>query len=535
MSRLARLVCVLSLAASGTVALAAGPGWFNPEQLPPQLQHPLKLLATTAISGPGQDYFSLKPGQTATIGTVTGPAIIFRVWSTSSDTKLSALDMIVDGKKESVVAKGALPAGVTNEPLRALDKQAYWSYLPVLVKKQAVFQARSFAAAGNAPMKFYLQVGYRQVPAGELAEAQALDVEGLSAWAKRMVQPGGADSADAKQMTGDVNQGQPWQPAFTGPALVTDLMLQPVATGGAQPTPEQYRATRLVITCDGAKTIDAPLGLLLGVGHKLNTVGSAGTAVVGTTMLHLRFPMPVGQSLTIGLDKCGSQPLERMTAAVTVVPLKTAPKYRLCAQAFSQYSVTDQPMTLLNVTGEGIFVGTNLSVDGKDRKTFAFLEGNEQFYIDGDTKPSVEGTGTEDYFNNAWYFEAGEKANLFSGVTFMQPKDSPSGAAAPQVDCYRYLISDCLPFKQSFRFDLQHGSRNKAPDVLYEGVNFWYQSSPANVAEPTAAKAPSGTQAGPQADEGMPGGGLPIPLIGFVVALLVVGAVAWWLVRQRKA
>ncbi|MBU0608092.1 MAG: DUF2961 domain-containing protein, partial [Armatimonadetes bacterium] len=266
-------------------------------------------------------------------------------------------------------------------------------------------------------------------------------------------------------------------------------------------------------------------GALIGVGNRLGTFAAAGTSAVGTAMLHLRFPMPVGQSLTIGLDSFGGQPFQRMMAAVTVVPLKTAPKYRLCAQYFSQYSVTDQPMTLLNVTGEGIFLGTNLCVDGKDRKTFAFLEGNEQIYIDGDTKPTIEGTGTEDYFNGAWYFEAGEKANLFAGVTFKQDREPP------MVDCYRYLVSDCIPFKQSLRLDLQHGSRNKAPDVLYEGVNFWYQASPTDVAEPVAAKAPKGGGIGVEPATG--GGSLIVRIIGFVLALAVVGLVAVWLLRRK--
>jgi hypothetical protein len=521
------LLTALVLCLVPAVGAAGDHPWFSPENLPPQLQHPLKLLATTAMSGEGKDFFSLKPGQTATIGTITGPAIIFRIWSTSSNTKLSALDMIVDGKQETLVAKGVLPAGVAkDDPLRVLDKQAYWSYLPVVVKKQAVFKARSFEQGVTEPMKFYLQLGYRQVPATELAGAQALDVDALRSWAERTSHPADAGSAAAGQITGEVSQGQPWQPGFAGPAVVSDLMLQALATDGAQPTPEQYRATRLVITCDGVKTVDAPLGTLIGVGHKLSTFATVGTAVVGTTMLHLRFPMPVGQSMTIGLARFGGQPLERLMAAVTVQPLKTAPKYRLCAQYFSQVSVADQPMTLLNVTGEGIFMGTNLSVNGLDRKTFAFLEGNEQIYIDGDTKPTVEGTGAEDYFNNAWYFEAGERTYLFSGVTFKQDREPP------MVDCYRYLVSDCIPFQQSLRFDLQHGSRNKAPDVLYEGVNFWYQASPANVAEPVAAKLPKSGGAGPEAA----GGGSPlVRLAGFMLALALVVFVAWGLLLKRKS
>ncbi len=31
-----------------------------------------------------------------------------------------------------------------------------------------------------------------------------------------------------------------------------------------------------------------------------------------------------------------------------------------------------------------------------------FGEGDDLFYVDGEAKPSIEGTGSEDYFNDAW-------------------------------------------------------------------------------------------------------------------------------------
>ncbi|MCE5240660.1 DUF2961 domain-containing protein [bacterium] len=512
------------------VTMAQSPTWFSPENLPPQLRHPLKLLATTAMSGEGKDFFSLKPGQTATIGTITGPAIIFRIWSTSSNTKLSSLDMIVDGKKETLVDRGRWSEEQWRKtsPLRSLDKQAYWSYVPVFVKKQAVFRAHSFEQGTNEPMKFYLQVGYRQVPATELAAAAKLDLKPIreelgQAYA---LEPSfwGNPATAAK---GPLTLGKAWTVPVSGPAQVQCLAL----TVGDAATPEQLRATRLVVTCDGVRTIDAPVGALFGTGHRAAEKRRGWIPAIGTPVgdgaLRLAFPMFFAQSMTVALEPFGKGALPSAEVAIHHMPLKQAPRYRLCAQYFSQLSVADQPMTLLNVTGEGIFVGTNLCVDGKDRKTFAFLEGNEQIYIDGGAKPTIEGTGTEDYFNNAWYFEAGEKANLFCGVTFKQDREPP------MVDCYRYLVSDCIPFQKSFRFDLQHGSRNKAPDVLYEGVNFWYQVSPTNVAEPVAARAPA---AGGAAGEPTEGGKIPlVRIVGFVLALAVVGFVTWWLLLKRKA
>ncbi|MEN6402755.1 MAG: hypothetical protein ABFD94_12505, partial [Armatimonadia bacterium] len=65
---LAVLVCVIPAAAQDLTR-------SNPENVPVVLQQPLKLLATTAMSGVGKDYYSLKPGQSAVIGEVKGPAV----------------------------------------------------------------------------------------------------------------------------------------------------------------------------------------------------------------------------------------------------------------------------------------------------------------------------------------------------------------------------------------------------------------------------------------------------------------------------
>ncbi len=69
--------------------------------------------------------------------------------------------------------------------------------------------------------------------------------------------------------------------------------------------------------------------------------------------------------------------------------------------------------------------------------------------------------------------------------------------------------------------------------MLYEGVNFWYQVSPTNVAEPVAAKAPAAGGAAGEPTEG--GKGPLVRIVGFALALAAVGFVAWWLLLKRQA
>ena len=59
-----------------------------------------------------------------------------------------------------------------------------------------------------------------------------------------------------------------------------------------------------------------------------------------------------------------------------------------------------KPYVFLDVQGRGHYVGTVFSVVQAEAGWFG--EGDDFFFVDGEKKPSIEGTGTEDYFNDAW-------------------------------------------------------------------------------------------------------------------------------------
>lgn len=100
-----------------------------------------------------------------------------------------------------------------------------------------------------------------------------------------------------------------------------------------------------------------------------------------------------------------------------------------------------------------------------------YLEGNERVFIDGETTPSLIGTGTEDYFSSGWYFDTGPYSAPFHGATI---KDSLTG----RVSAYRWHIQDPIPFTRSLRFTIEHGGTNDTRDVDYTSAAFWYQTHP---------------------------------------------------------
>jgi hypothetical protein len=129
----------------------------------------------------------------------------------------------------------------------------------------------------------------------------------------------------------------------------------------------------------------------------------------------------------------------------------------------------DSNYTILNTRGHGHIVGVNMSIQSYDH-TFNFLEGDEKVFVDGEKKPSIHGTGTEDYFSSGWYFSKGEYAGPYNGLIL---KDDSLG----RISAYRFHIMDPIPFKKSINFTIEHGYNNK--DIAdYSSTVYWYQVEP---------------------------------------------------------
>jgi hypothetical protein len=124
---------------------------------------------------------------------------------------------------------------------------------------------------------------------------------------------------------------------------------------------------------------------------------------------------------------------------------------------------------VLDAEGEGHFVGLNMSMQSYDGG-LGYLEGDEMVYVDGETQPSMYGTGTEDYFISGWYFNRGEFAAPYHGLIL---KDDSLG----RIAAYRFQVNDAVPFKKSIRFTIEHGHANtEAAD--YSSTAYWYQKEP---------------------------------------------------------
>jgi hypothetical protein len=150
---------------------------------------------------------------------------------------------------------------------------------------------------------------------------------------------------------------------------------------------------------------------------------------------------------------------------------------------------------LLETKGKGHYVGTVMAV--RTRSPAWFGEGDEKIYIDGESKASIWGTGTEDYFLCAWGLRP--TSTPYFGVPYFDQW----GIVGSHTAAYRWHINDPIVFNTGIKVTFEHfgwlspdenpnykaTSWNEREDD-YSSVAFWYQTGESTF----AARAPHARQ-----------------------------------------
>lgn len=121
----------------------------------------------------------------------------------------------------------------------------------------------------------------------------------------------------------------------------------------------------------------------------------------------------------------------------------------------------------LDIKGKGHYVGCNLSVIHFQGSWWG--EGDDMIFIDGEEVPSINGTGSEDYFNHAWGMQ--RNYSPYNG-TIIHEGDSKGCQVS-----YRFHITDPVHFSESIKVTMEHGHANHLADD-WSSTAYWYQEMP---------------------------------------------------------
>jgi len=254
-----------------------------------------------------------------------------------------------------------------------------------------------------------------------------------------------------------------------GPGIITRIW---VTIDSRDP----YFLRRIVLRMywDGEEnpSVEVPVGDFFGTGFQYKQYISQFTGMTSGGY-YSYFPMPFNKSARIEVENQTGQEIYAFYYQIDYQklekPLDSDVAY------FHAYWHRDirtdkkENYEILSAEGEGQFVGVNMSMQGYNGNLW-YLEGDEMVYVDNESKPSITGTGTEDYFTSGWYFNRGEFSAPYHGLIVKD--DSSSRIAA-----YRFQVGDAIPFSKSILFTIEHGHANEET-ADYSSTAFWYQKEP---------------------------------------------------------
>ena len=263
---------------------------------------------------------------------------------------------------------------------------------------------------------------------------------------------------------------------------------------------EPYHLKKVVLNMywDGEATpsVETPLGDFFGLGlGDYYVFESTPLSVAPNHALNSFFPMPFQKHARITVTNMGQQKVDAFYFNIDfqLLPQPLPPdtlyfhaQYRQASPnrgVISDWKDNGDPRVnglknlngqdnyvWLEAAGRGHFVGVTMSV--LQNQDFWWGEGDDMFFVDGSSQPTISGTGSEDYFLGAYDFGG----RPFSFATYGAPVVGEERAGG-RSSAYRFHLDSPIPFSKSLRATIEHGHANARSDN-YFSVAYWYQTEP---------------------------------------------------------
>ncbi len=252
---------------------------------------------------------------------------------------------------------------------------------------------------------------------------------------------------------------------------------------------------------------EAPLPAFFGYGYPNNvqdqsghfpTLNSAMILAAPCRGMNCYWPMPFRQRCRMTLTN-RSQTQRRATYFMitgSYEPVAPDTPYFHATYRQSYPTPADGVYTILDgVKGCGHYAGVALFA-GINGSNGCWVEGEMKIFLDGDEYPSVNYTGTEDYFCGSYAFgydkpEVGkytQYSGLYAGMFAVLGDQVNHYNYQPRFMLYRWHVPDPIFFDESIRVTLQnihwtnYGARPRRDD--YASTAYWYQTLPGEPLQP---------------------------------------------------
>ena len=415
-----------------------------------------------------------------------GPGAVVRIWSANPT---GTLRVYIDGDARPALEApmaALLSGGVSPfaAPFGQVTARGYSLYFPFPYRSRCVVTVDSIVSPdpfnGRPTAKLYYQIGYRtyhqQATAGDLRSYAPAE----------LARAGGAIARTALLLREGLPAPgpRPGRRTISLPAATLDhehpvSLAVPAPEGGgrlielrlttSERDPDKLRATMLTLAFDGDETVFAPLVALFGTGPEIVPYRSLPMIIEPDGTLVCRFPMPFRKTAVLRVSREGGGAAE-LHGSVTVDAAPFDASTMLFRAAWRPRALLRtrpfQDWHIATLEGTGQQVGTLLDVENPPGTAW-WGEGDEKIFVDGESFPSLFGTGTEDYFGYAW-----SQTETFAHAYHAQTR-APAGGFGGLFSMNRFLVLDPVPFERSLRFDLEiwHWSDTS---IAADALIYWY-------------------------------------------------------------
>ncbi len=267
-----------------------------------------------------------------------------------------------------------------------------------------------------------------------------------------------------------------------GPGAIQHLWMTPTGIW-------RYSILRFYWDDEKEPSIEVPVGDFFGMGWgQYAALNSLPVTVNPGSAFNCYWVMPFRKKCRITMENISTERMNvyyQVDYTLTSVPDDAAYFH---AQFRRNNPTTGSLYTLAdNIRGKGQYVGTYLAWGVHNNGWWG--EGEIKFYLDGDHEfPTINGTGTEDYFCGSYNFENQkthqyqEFSTAYSGMhQFIKP-DGVYGSQQ-RFGMYRWHIADPIRFEKEIKITIQDlGWRSEGRYLPQQSdissVVFWYQSEP---------------------------------------------------------
>lgn len=270
---------------------------------------------------------------------------------------------------------------------------------------------------------------------------------------------------------------------ITGPGSIQHIWMTPTGNW-------RFSILRMYWDDESDPSVEVPVGDFFAMGWgKYAPITSLAICVNPGSAFNSYWPMPFRRKAKITMENIDARPMRvyyQIDYTRTLIPADAAYFHaqfrRVNPLPYKEvYTIVDK------IKGKGQYVGTYMAWGVKNNGWWG--EGEIKFYMDGDKEfPTINGTGTEDYFCGSYNFENQEKKQYepfttpYSGLIQVI---KPDGLYQSQqrFGLYRWHIPDPVRFDSDLRVTIHAlGWRNDrrymplTDDI--SSVAFWYQMEP---------------------------------------------------------